>query len=162
MNGLAFSWTVLTCVFKLAFSPNDLLQMKQMNGLEFSWTVFTCVFKCPLYPNDLLQIKQVNGFEFSWTVLTCFFKLSRRNLTLQIRHSIVFSCAILMFKKLLAQINTSGIFVSKENSVWILFNVVAWKISQSCGSAFQRSIQGIQDLLCSDAARRSNQQKKLH
>ena len=117
MNGLAFSWTVLTCVFKLAFSPNDLLQMKQMNGLEFSWTVFTCVFKCPLYPNDLLQIKQVNGFEFSWTVLTCFFELSRRNLTLQIRHSIVFSCAILMFKTLLAQINASGIFVSKENSV---------------------------------------------
>ena len=69
----AYEWTFLTCLFNFLFSPNDLLQIKQLYGLSFSWTVLTCVFKFAFCPNDMLQIKQLNGLLFSWMVLTCVF-----------------------------------------------------------------------------------------
>lgn len=74
VNGLAFSWIVLICTFKLLFCPNNLLQIKHVNGFSFSWIVLTWIFKLLFGPNDLMQIEQVNGLEFSWTVLACLLK----------------------------------------------------------------------------------------
>ena len=76
VNGLAFSWIVLICLFKTPFCPNGWFQIKQVNGFAFSWTVWKCIFKVPFLPNAMLQIKQVNCLAFSWIVLTWVFKFA--------------------------------------------------------------------------------------
>ena len=123
MKGLAFSWTVSTCLFKLIFWPNNLLQIKHVNCLIFSWTVSTWIFKYFFSPNNLLQIKQVNCFLFSWTVLTCWFNFPFwPNFWWQMRHSIFSSllwtilmcnCTVDLFVQVLGQINTQDISVTK-------------------------------------------------